>query len=254
MKYIWTLISLFLILVLSSCVNEQVNNDEKVVEKEMDVMLTSGNIVEGNYAFHDLPYSADALEPFIDRKIMSLHYDKHHKGYYTKFIKSIKDTEFWNIGLVEIFSRMDEFDDAVRNNAGGYYNHWLFWNSLSPNKTEMSDELILGFEEDFVSVEAFKEAFSQAALSQFGSGWAWLILTDDNSLAISQTPNQDNPLMNVSEVQGIPILAIDVWEHAYYLQYENRRDEYVTNFWNIIDWEKVSERYEDALNNEIYLP
>jgi Fe-Mn family superoxide dismutase len=238
--------------------NDQETSNQKASGQEasesMDMNLTADDLDEAMYSFGDLPYKADALEPFIDAKIMKLHYDKHHKGYFKKFLAAIDGTSANGLTPERIFANMSDYSVAVRNNGGGYYNHWMFWTNLTPESTEMSETLETAIVDAFGSVDAFKQEFSNAAKSQFGSGWAWLILLPENHLAVVSTPNQDNPLMNVVTKQGIPILAIDVWEHAYYLQYENRRAEYVDNFWEIVDWNTVSERYEMALDGHVYNP
>ncbi|MDA3911950.1 MAG: superoxide dismutase [Bacteroidales bacterium] len=247
-----------LIAVLLACqpANEKKNADisNQEVSESQDMNLTANDLDEAMYAFNDLPYKADALEPFIDAKIMQLHYDKHHKGYYKKFLAAIDGTSANGLSPEQIFANVSNYSAATRNNAGGYYNHWMFWTNLTPESTEMTDKLKAALLEDFGSVDNFKQSFSTAAKSHFGSGWAWLIVLPGNHLAVVSTPNQDNPLMNVVPEQGIPILTIDVWEHAYYLQYENRRAEYVDNFWKIVDWSAVSERYEMALDGYVYNP
>jgi len=233
--------------------NEQAASNQETTES-MDMNLTADDLDEAMYAFGDLPYKADALEPFIDAKIMQLHYDKHHKGYYKKFLAAIDGTSANGLTLDQIFANVSDYSVAVRNNGGGYYNHWMFWTNLTSETSEMSETLETAIVEAFGSVDAFQQEFSNAAKSQFGSGWAWLIVLPENHLAVVSTPNQDNPLMSVVPKQGIPILALDVWEHAYYLQYENRRAEYVDNFWEIVNWNKVSERYEMALEGHVYNP
>jgi len=247
-----------LIAVLMACqpANKQENSEasEQKVAETANMKLTSDDLDEAMYAFNDLPYDADAFEPFIDSRIMKLHYGKHHKGYFKKFINAIDGTSANGLTPELIFANVSEYSVAVRNNGGGYYNHWMFWTNLSPESTEKSDQFKNALVEDFGSVEAFKQEFSSAAKSQFGSGWAWLIVLPGNHLAVVSTPNQDNPLMDIVPEQGIPILTIDVWEHAYYLQYENRRAEYVDNFWKIIDWNVVSERYEMAVDGHVYNP
>lgn len=230
------------------------DHDVNPEEEVKNMTLTADDLEESLYAFPDLPYAADALEPYIDAHIMELHYDKHHKGYFKKFLAAVEGKDINGMPLDEIFAHVSDHSVAVRNNAGGYYNHWMFWTNLSPEPGEISGSLRTAIEEDFGSFEAFQDEFNLAAKTQFGSGWAWLIVLPGNHLAVVSTPNQDNPLMNVVPEQGIPILALDVWEHAYYLQYENRRGDYVSNFWEIIDWETVSERYEMALEGHVYNP
>lgn len=199
------------------------------------------------HTFPALPYTYDALEPYIDARTMEIHYDKHHRAYFNNFTAAIKGTKLENSTIEEIFARVSEAGDAVRNNGGGFYNHVIFWNNLSPKPGKMSPELEAAISKTFGSFDKFKELFSNAAKSRFGSGWAWLYLTPDKKLAIGSTPNQDNPLMDVSPIKGIPLLTLDVWEHAYYLKYQNRRPEYVEAFWNVVNWEEVSKRYSEAV-------
>ena len=193
--------------------------------------------------FPDLPYAYDALEPSIDAKTMEIHYTKHHKAYYTNFMAAIKDTPAANLTVKSLFAEISKQPMAVRNNGGGYYNHQLFWENLSATKTEPSAELKAAIEKSFISMEKFKEEFSTVAKKHFGSGWAWLVAGEDGKLFVSETLNQDNPLMDVAEKKGTPLLALDVWEHAYYLKYQNRRPEYVDNFWNVVNWDTVSKRF-----------
>jgi Fe-Mn family superoxide dismutase len=189
-----------------------------------------------------LSYSYDALEPFIDAKTMEIHHTKHHAAYTDNLNKALEGVDTNNASIEEILSEIDMNNMLLRNNAGGYYNHKLFWELLSPEKSEPNEALLKALETSFGSFESFKEAFSKAALSRFGSGWAWLCKKDDGSLEIISTGNQDNPLMPGTE-GGKPILGLDVWEHAYYLKYQNRRVEYIEAFWNIVNWDKVSELY-----------
>lgn len=195
--------------------------------------------------FPELPFPYDALEPTIDAKTMEIHYSKHHKAYYTNFLAAIKDTPAANLELKELFAAISKLPAAVRNNGGGYYNHLLFWENLSPVKSNPSAKLSAAIEKSFGSMDKFKEEFANAAKKQFGSGWAWLVAGNDGQVFVSSTPNQDNPLMDVVEKKGTPLLCIDVWEHAYYLQYQNRRAEYVDNFWKIANWDTVNKRYEN---------
>ncbi|MFV0376931.1 MAG: superoxide dismutase [Mangrovibacterium sp.] len=194
--------------------------------------------------FPELPYAYNALEPYIDAQTMELHYDKHHRGYFSKFITAIEDTKLAKMSLEDIFSNVSQYDTGIRNNGGGFYNHCLFWENMTPHKTSPSTALEAAIVAHFGSFEAFKEAFANAGKKQFGSGWAWLIKTSDGKLVVTSTPNQDNPLMDVTKQTGVPLLALDVWEHAYYLHYQNRRAEYVDNFWNLVNWDEVSRRFE----------
>jgi superoxide dismutase, Fe-Mn family len=194
--------------------------------------------------FPELPYAYSALEPTIDAKTMEIHYSKHHKAYYTNFLAAIKETPAANLDLKSLFAEISKQPAVVRNNGGGFYNHNLFWENMTAAKTAPSAALKAAIEKDFGSFDKFKEEFSGAAKKQFGSGWAWLVLGKDGKLFVSSTPNQDNPLMDVVEKKGTPLLCLDVWEHAYYLKYQNLRAEYVDNFWNIVNWDAVSKRFE----------
>lgn len=192
-----------------------------------------------------LPYAHDALEPHIDTKTMEIHHGKHHQGYTTKLNAAIEGTAAANQSIEEILGELDMSNGAVRNNGGGYYNHCLFWEILSPNGGGTpSGDLATAIDQSFGSFEAFKTAFSNAAATQFGSGWAWLCVGKDGALEVCGTPNQDNPLMPGVGCGGTPILGIDVWEHAYYLNYQNRRPDYINAFFSVINWEEVANRFE----------
>jgi Fe-Mn family superoxide dismutase len=188
-----------------------------------------------------LPYSFDALEPHIDARTMEIHHGKHHAGYVAKLNAAVEGTDLEGKTLDELMVNASA-NTAVRNNGGGHWNHTLFWQVMSPNGGgEPTGELADAINSAFGSFEDFKTKFSDAAATRFGSGWAWLVKTD-SGLVVSSTPNQDNPLMDVAEVKGTPILGLDVWEHAYYLNYQNRRPDYIGAFWNVINWEEVANR------------
>ncbi len=192
-----------------------------------------------------LPYAYDALEPNIDARTMEIHHTKHHNGYTTKLNDAIKGTDLEGKGIEVILSNLDMSNMAVRNNGGGYYNHCLFWEVMSPNGGGApSGALASAINDSFGSFDAFKEKFAAAAAGQFGSGWAWLCVHKGGKVDICATPNQDNPIMPGIGCGGHPILGLDVWEHAYYLNYQNRRPDYITSFFNVINWDKVSENYE----------
>jgi Fe-Mn family superoxide dismutase len=194
----------------------------------------------------DLPYSYDALEPNIDARTMEIHYTKHHGGYVSKLNAAIAGTELEKMSLEDILKNVSQHSVAVRNNGGGHWNHSLFWKVMAPNGGGLPEgELAEAINSAFDSFDKFKEIFSAAAVSRFGSGWAWLIV-DNGKLDVISTANQDNPLMDVVDTNGTPILGLDVWEHAYYLKYQNRRPEYVSNFWNVINWSEVAGRYAAA--------
>jgi superoxide dismutase, Fe-Mn family len=197
--------------------------------------------------FPALPYAYNALEPEIDARTMEIHYDKHHRAYYTNFMNAIKGTALEGKTMKEIFATMSKQTDAVRNNAGGYYNHLFFWRVMGKSSAVVSPELSAAITKSFGSFEKFKETFNNAAKTRFGSGWAWLYVTADKTLAVGSTPNQDNPLMDISTIKGTPVLTIDVWEHAYYLKYQNKRADYVEAFWNVVNWDEVNRRYKEAV-------
>jgi len=190
-----------------------------------------------------LPYAADALEPHIDANTMEIHHGKHHNGYTTKLNAAIKGTALEGKSIEEILGDLDMSNAAVRNNGGGYYNHCLFWEIMGPDAGEISSELSAAIKPAFGSFDAFKDAFSKAAATQFGSGWAWLCVHNDGELEVCSTPNQDNPLMKEINCGGTPILGLDVWEHAYYLNYQNRRPDYIEAFFKVVNWSEVSKRY-----------
>ncbi|MCB2194869.1 MAG: superoxide dismutase [Bacteroidetes bacterium] len=190
-----------------------------------------------------LGYDYNALEPHIDARTMEIHHSKHHGGYTNKLNAAIEGTELENQSIEDILSKASELPGAVRNNGGGFYNHKLFWEIMSPNGGgQPKGDLLDAINRDFGSFDKFKEEFNNAAATRFGSGWAWLI-NQNGKLVVSSTPNQDNPLMDLAEVKGTPILGIDVWEHAYYLKYQNKRPEYIDAFWNVIDWDQVAKRF-----------
>ena len=194
-----------------------------------------------------LPYDYAALEPHVDARTMEIHYTKHHQAYVTNLNNAIANTEAAGLSIEEINKNISKYPVAVRNNGGGHYNHSLFWTVMKPNGGgNPTGELGDAITKAFGSFDEFKTQFAQAAATRFGSGWAWLIVKDDKSLAITSTPNQDNPLMDIAEVKGTPIFGLDVWEHAYYLHYQNRRPDYVSAFWNVVNWDEVAKRYAAA--------
>ena len=192
-----------------------------------------------------LNYAFNALEPHIDAKTMEIHHDKHHQAYVTNLNNAIKDTDAEKLSIEEICKNISKYPAAVRNNGGGHYNHSLFWEIMAPNAGGVpSNEVGKAIESDLGGFEKFKTDFSQAGATRFGSGWAWLCVKPDGKLAVCSTPNQDNPLMDVvNDCKGTPILGMDVWEHAYYLHYQNRRPDYMAAFFNVINWNKVNELY-----------
>lgn len=194
-----------------------------------------------------LPYAHNALEPHIDQQTMEIHHGKHHAGYTTKLNAAIEGSDLANQSIEDILANVSKHGGAVRNNGGGFYNHSLFWTVMGPNGGgNPAGELASAIDEAFGSFEAFKDAFANAAATQFGSGWAWLLVDGNGKLQVSSTANQDNPLMDVAEVKGTPILGLDVWEHAYYLKYQNRRPDYIEAFFNVINWDAVAANYAAA--------
>jgi Fe-Mn family superoxide dismutase len=190
-----------------------------------------------------LPYAHDALEPHIDTLTMQIHHGKHHQAYVDNLNKAIAGTEHENKSLAQLIAHAGAISAPVRNNGGGHWNHTFFWESLSPNGGGTpSGKLADAIKSAFSSFDEFKTKFSAAGVGRFGSGWVWLIV-HEGKLTITSTPNQDNPLMDVAEVKGKPILGVDVWEHAYYLKYQNKRPDYLAAIWNVIDWDKVAERF-----------
>ncbi len=200
-----------------------------------------------SFKLPELGYAYDALEPHIDARTMEIHYTKHHAGYTNNLNKAIEGTDLDNQSIEEILYNLDMNNTPVRNNGGGYYNHTLFWTVMNPNdKGRLSGKLRDEIEKTFGSVDAFKDLFAKAAQSRFGSGWAWLVV-NNGKLEVCSTPNQDNPLMPEVGCKGTPILGLDVWEHAYYLKFQNRRPEYIQEFFKVINWNEVERRYDEAM-------
>jgi len=194
-----------------------------------------------------LPYAADALEPHIDKTTMEIHHDRHHQAYVDNLNKAIAGTDAENLSLLDIIKNVSKYSAAVRNNGGGHYNHSLFWKVLGPNAGGApTGELADAINATFGSFDELKKQLQAAGATRFGSGWAWLIVTADGKLAVTSTPNQDNPLMDVAEVKGTPILGIDVWEHAYYLKFQNKRPAYLEEIFNVINWDAVAQNYAAA--------
>jgi Fe-Mn family superoxide dismutase len=228
--------------------------ESRGIEKKLnllseEILLTEKTIIKENllvemkkFGIEKLPYSYSSLSRFIDSKTMNVHYTKHYKGYVDKLNKALKDKD-GDMTLEEIIRSISKFDNVVRNNAGGAFNHALFWKMLSPKKQRPHGEVYEKIKKDFGNIKKMKDEFNQAAKDRFGSGWAWLYLTKDGNLKIMSTPNQDNPLMNIVKKGGYPILGLDVWEHAYYLNYQNKRDEYIQKFWDVVNWDFVEELY-----------
>lgn len=199
------------------------------------------------YEFLDLPYPANALEPIIDEKTMLVHHGKHHKAYFDKFVDAITKTDFADKPLTEIMQNISKLPPVIRNNGGGFLNHQLFWQMMGPNSNRKpTGELLAAINQQFGSFEQFKTDFKNAGVNQFGSGWVWLILNNENQLKITSTANQDNPLMDINPVRGEILLGLDVWEHAYYLNYQNKRPDYIDAWWQVINWQYVEKRFIEA--------
>lgn len=198
-----------------------------------------------NFELPKLVYAYNDLEPYIDAETMEIHHSKHHQGYVNKLNKAIAGTPLAESSLEDILHTISKYSSAVRNNAGGHYNHSLFWLILTPEKnTKPSNMLMKAITRDFGSLENLKMQLNEAASKQFGSGWAWLSVDTNQKLFVSSTSNQDNPMMDITEKNGVPIIGIDVWEHAYYLKYQNKRGDYLSAIWNVINWNEVSAKYE----------
>jgi len=202
------------------------------------------------FTLEPLPYSSDALEPVIDQQTMEIHHGRHHRAYVNNLNAQIDNfPELKGMPLEVMMARISRFNEAVRNNGGGHFNHDLFWRLMAPLGTggEPSPALRKAIQRDFGSLDAVKEQFGRAAATRFGSGWAWVIVTAEKKLAVTSTPNQDNPLMDIVEERGTPILALDVWEHAYYLSYQNRRGAYLKHWWSVVNWNEVNRLFDAAV-------
>lgn len=207
-------------------------------------------ILSAQFIQNPLPYSYDDLEPFVDAETTKLHYSKHHAAYVNNLNAAVAGTPIEKLSLNEILAKASTMSSEIRNNAGGHYNHELYWTVLTPEEnTKASTELENAINETFGSLDLLKEKLTTAGISVFGSGWAWLIVTNKGKLAVCSTQNQDNPLMDIATIKGTPIFAIDVWEHAYYLDYLNKKNDYLSTIWNVVNWTEISKRYHDAITN-----
>jgi Fe-Mn family superoxide dismutase len=212
------------------------------------VMTRTGNAfaekADGDtFTLPPLPYDYAALEPFIDAQTMQLHHDRHHAAYVTKVNEALASKKLQGITIEAVCMNISKYEMTVRNNGGGHYNHSLFWQMMKPKGGgEPSGKVADALNSAFGSIADFKKQFADAAAKRFGSGWAWLIISNDQKLTIGSTPNQDNPLMDISDFKGTPLLALDVWEHAYYLKYQNKRADYINAFWNVVNWDEVAKR------------
>lgn len=199
------------------------------------------------FVLDPLPYPSDSLEPNIDKQTMEIHHGKHHNAYVTNLNNAIAGTDMESKSIEDLLATVSQAPVAVRNNGGGHYNHTLFWNTISGNGGgQPTGTLAEAIDQKFGSYDAFKTEFAKAATTRFGSGWAWLIVTPEGELAIASSPNQDNPLMDIAEVKGFPIVGLDVWEHAYYLKYQNRRPDYIAAYFNVVDWNAAEKRYQQG--------
>lgn len=199
------------------------------------------------FTLPNLPYASNALEPHFDQQTMEIHHGKHHNAYVTNLNAALAGTEHENTSLEDLLANISKHTMAVRNNGGGHWNHTFFWNIIAPNAGGApTGALAAAIEKTFGSFDAFKEEFTKAGVTRFGSGWAWLVVLADGTLKVTSTPNQDNPLMDIAEVKGTPVLGLDVWEHAYYLKYQNRRPDFIAAFWNVVNWAEANRLFEAA--------
>lgn len=247
-------------LLLYSCNEKKLTEVQVPLPEEEVKNVPMGNPAdvmanEGTFKMLPLPYAYDALQPSIDAKTMEIHYSKHHLGYTNKLNEAIAGTEMEKLTIEEILKSLDLENKTLRNNAGGYFNHNLYWASMSPKGGgEPTGALEAAIIKDFGSYSAFKNQLTEAATKQFGSGWAWLVTDKTGKLSVVATANQDNPLMPNIGVTGIPILALDVWEHAYYLNYQNKRNNYVEAFFNVVHWKAIEKRYDDSITKAPVAP
>lgn len=248
---------LTLALFFISCNEKKLTEVQVPLPEEEKTTVELGNPAdvianEGAFKMMPLPYSYDALEPYIDAKTMEVHYSKHHLGYINKLNEIVAGTLLEKLTIEEILKSLDLENKTLRNNAGGYYNHNLFWGSMSSKSSgEPTGSLNSAIKKDFGSFSDFKNVLTETANKQFGSGWAWLVTDKTGKLSIVGTANQDNPIMPNIGVSGTPILALDVWEHAYYLKYQNKRNNYIKAFFNVINWKAVQKRYDEAVKKEL---
>ena len=231
------ILSLASIPVLAST-NKIFNSFDKINNNERKTFM-------GKFELPALPYTYDALEPYIDKMTMEIHHPKHHNAYVTNLNKAVDGTELAGKSLEELFMNISKYPAPVRNNGGGHFNHSFFWKLMKKGGGIPTGELASAINSTFGSPDDLKKKFNEAALGRFGSGWAWLV-SSNGKLVVSSTPNQDNPLMDVADVKGTPVLGLDVWEHAYYLKYQNRRNEYAENWWNVVNWDQALANYLSA--------
>ncbi len=234
---------------------KKINKKINLIENKLGLKsLTNETLINEikKISIEKLPYNFDDLQSFIDGETMKTHYNKHYKGYVEKLNVELEKIKGKDLDLEEIIINIKKFNTKVRNNGGGAFNHALFWKMLSPKKQILEDPIKSKIEKTFGSFENFKDEFEKSAKDRFGSGWVWLILTDNNKLKIVTTANQDNPLMNTEKDRGYPLLGLDVWEHAYYLKYKNQRDKYVSNFWKVVNWGFVNDHTPPLIKEIVY--
>jgi len=245
-----------MVVAIISCNNNQesdnASTDSLSVSNEKKAEMGNPNDVKadpGTFEMIPLPYAYNALEPYVDAQTMEIHFSKHHLAYTNNLNKAIAGTEMAKMTIEELLNKLDPENKPVRNNAGGYFNHNFFWEIMGPNNKDgkPTGALAEAITKDFGSFNDFKTKFSEAATKQFGSGWAWLVVDKKGKFSVISTPNQDTPLMTKLGITGTPVLCIDVWEHAYYLKYQNKRKDYIEAFFNLINWVKVAEKYDAAL-------
>jgi len=236
---------------MKNLVNRIEQLEEEIVKKEKDYSEKFFITEMKKIGIEKLPYAKTALKKFIDPETMDFHYNKHYKGYVEKLNLALDKEKYGDLDLEQIVKTISKYDDTIRNNAGGAYNHALFWKMLSPTPQKPKELVSQRINKDFDTFNKFKKKFETVAKERFGSGWVWLIVTKNNKLKIMSTPNQDNPLMNDVEDGGYPILGLDLWEHAYYLKYRNRRDDYIKQFWEAVNWEFVEKLYKMKLETKI---
>jgi Fe-Mn family superoxide dismutase len=225
---------------------EEIENKLKIESVSKQNIITEIKKI----SIEKLPYNYDSVDVFIDSETMKTHYTKHYKTYVEKLNVELEKIKGPDLELEEIIKKVSKFNKIVKNNGGGAFNHALFWKMLSPKKQQIKDPILSKIEKDFGSFEKFKEKFEEEGKTKFGSGWVWLILTKNNKLKITTTSNQDNPLMNTEKENGYPLLGLDLWEHAYYLKYKNKRDEYIKNFWKVVNWEFVNDSFNSLLEKK----
>jgi Fe-Mn family superoxide dismutase len=201
-------------------------------------------------AFYQLPYTFNALEPYIDKETMFIHYDKHHKTYFTKYVDAMEGKPELKGKIEDVLKKISQYSEGIKNSAGGYYNHIMYFQLMLPGGSKIPQgKLAQAIDKKFGNTETLKKLISDAAVNRFGSGWAWLVVDANGDLFVCSTANQDNPLMDIAKDKGTPILALDVWEHAYYLKYQNKRKDYIDSFWNVLNWDEVGKLYDAAVKH-----